>query len=151
MTKSPDSPPRLTGYTLGVRRKQGTFPAVAGGAMRPPLHQLRHHWHQIGGCVSFKKSNNSQGGQSRVTSASLKSDSNDASAARTLQNDSHLQPPVPGDASEPFTFQFGSISPGFMNEMQNSSMESIHGNGPLLQPYYCSLPNNSQKTMMLSI
>ena len=48
------------------------------------------------GFVSFKKSNNAQGGQSRVTSASLKSDSNDASAARTLQNGSHLQPPVHG-------------------------------------------------------
>ena len=48
------------------------------------------------GCISFNKSNNAQGGQSRVTSASLKSDSNDASAARTLHNGSHLQPPVHG-------------------------------------------------------
>ncbi|KAJ7950725.1 Eukaryotic translation initiation factor 4G [Quillaja saponaria] len=117
---------------------------------------------------SLKKSNNVQGGQSRVNPATVSSaESNNASTARTLQNGSHVQPQlhgvsdaistssvakpaetsvaqrstraVPkaptsqhaplgsaapttpakatGDASKAFPFQFGSISPGFMNGM----------------------------------
>ncbi|XP_057488585.1 eukaryotic translation initiation factor 4G-like [Actinidia eriantha] len=142
-------------FSGGGRKGGGTAPPPASSS-------LASNW-------SFKKSNNVQGGQTRVTSASLKSDSNDASVAQTLHNGSHLQPPVhgaadapvtgtvkpttdmatrknaqavpkvpssqpaavssdtttpatptkaPGDASESFTLQFGSISPGFMNGMQ---------------------------------
>lgn len=39
-----------------------------------------------------KKSNNAQGGQSRVSSASVNLDSNSAAAARTVQNGAHSQP-----------------------------------------------------------
>ncbi|GFY90375.1 eukaryotic translation initiation factor 4G [Actinidia rufa] len=142
-------------FSGGGRKGGGTAPPPASSS-------LASNW-------SIKKSNNVQGGQTRVTSASLKSDSNDTSVAQTLQNGSHLQPPVhgaadarvtgtvkpttdmatwknaqvvpkapssqpaavssdtttpatptkaPGDASESFTLQFGSISPGFMNGMQ---------------------------------
>ncbi|KAK7277206.1 hypothetical protein RIF29_18357 [Crotalaria pallida] len=110
-----------------------------------------------------KKSNNAQGGQSRVNTAPVNStEGNTAPAARTIQNGAHVQQPqlhgapdvptkpsestaaprssrvVPkaptsqlpppmssdsaapttlakGDASKAFPFQFGSISPGFMN------------------------------------
>ena len=54
-------------------------------------------------CVSFKTADNAQGGQSRVTGARETLDSNYASAARTLQNGSHFQPPVHGMHSK-FTF-----------------------------------------------
>ncbi|GFY92048.1 eukaryotic translation initiation factor 4G [Actinidia rufa] len=50
---------------------------------------------------SFKKPDNAQGGQSRVPGARENLDSNYASAARTLQNGSHLQPPVHGAADTP--------------------------------------------------
>ncbi|KAK8635482.1 hypothetical protein V6N13_004218 [Hibiscus sabdariffa] len=117
---------------------------------------------------SFKKSNNAQGGQSRVNSPAVNStESNNASSTRNIQNGSHAQPqlkgapvmpvissaskpieshanqrstraipkvptpqatlcsdssnpatPTKGDASQAFSLQFGSISPGFMNGMQ---------------------------------
>ncbi|MED6209293.1 hypothetical protein PIB30_053252 [Stylosanthes scabra] len=113
-----------------------------------------------------KKSNNAQGGQSRVTPAPV-TESNSTYATRTVPNGSHVQPqlhggsdapvtntnvkssessnsqrtaravpkaptsqpptlssdsaasttPVKGDASKAFPFQFGSISPGFVNGM----------------------------------
>lgn len=47
-------------------------------------------------CVSFKKSNNAQGGQSRVSSVGVNPDPNYASAARTTQNGAHSQPSVHG-------------------------------------------------------
>ena len=47
-------------------------------------------------CVSFKKADNAQGGQSRLTGSRENLASNYASAAQTLQNGSHLQPPVHG-------------------------------------------------------
>ncbi|XP_057499098.1 eukaryotic translation initiation factor 4G-like isoform X1 [Actinidia eriantha] len=50
---------------------------------------------------SFKKPDNAQGGQSRVPGARENLDSNYASAVRTLQNGSHLQPPVHGAADTP--------------------------------------------------
>ncbi|KAK7277204.1 hypothetical protein RIF29_18355 [Crotalaria pallida] len=111
-----------------------------------------------------KKSNNAQGGQSRVNTAPVNStEANTAPAAPTIQNGTHGQPqlhgapvvpvtskpsessaaqrsgrvvpkaptsqppphissdsaatttPAKGDASKAFPFQFGSISPGFMN------------------------------------
>ncbi|KAL6964926.1 hypothetical protein U1Q18_035981 [Sarracenia purpurea var. burkii] len=52
---------------------------------------------------SFKKSNNAQRGQSKVSGVSVNSDSNNASAARTLQNGSHSQSPVHGAADDPVT------------------------------------------------
>ncbi|GMJ01434.1 hypothetical protein HRI_003812700 [Hibiscus trionum] len=115
---------------------------------------------------SFKKSNNAQGGQSRVNSSAVNStESSNASATRNIkQNGAHAQPhlkgasdtpvtsspanpveshanqrstrsvpkaptsqssessipatPTKGDASQAFSLQFGSISPGFMNGMQ---------------------------------
>ncbi|RYR05190.1 hypothetical protein Ahy_B06g085069 isoform B [Arachis hypogaea] len=119
-------------------------------------------------CVSFnKKSNNAQGGQSRVNpTVASSTESNSINANRTIPNGSHLQPqfhggsdapvtnatvkspesnaqrstraipkaptsqpptlssdsappttPAKGDASKAFPFQFGSISPGFINGM----------------------------------
>ncbi|XP_058224937.1 eukaryotic translation initiation factor 4G-like isoform X1 [Rhododendron vialii] len=47
---------------------------------------------------SFKKPNNAQGGQSRVSGVGVNPDSSYASAARTLQNGTHLQPSAQADA-----------------------------------------------------
>lgn len=120
---------------------------------------------------SFKKSNNAQGGQSRVSLPAVNSsESSNASTPRNVQNGAHVPPQLHGgadapvasgaskqtevstpqrttrtlpkaptsqsasmtseitgpttpakapvDASKAFPFQFGSISPGFMNGMQ---------------------------------
>ncbi|KAL3028071.1 hypothetical protein AAZX31_03G093400 [Glycine max] len=63
-----------------------------------------------------KKSNNAQGGQSRVNPPGHSTESNSASTAQTI-NGSHVQPQLHGDASKAFPFQFGSITPGFVNGM----------------------------------
>ncbi|KAG5538781.1 hypothetical protein RHGRI_019359 [Rhododendron griersonianum] len=47
---------------------------------------------------SFKKPNNAQGGQSRVSGVGVNPDPSYASAARTLQNGTHLQPSAQADA-----------------------------------------------------
>ncbi|XP_058743350.1 eukaryotic translation initiation factor 4G-like isoform X2 [Vicia villosa] len=63
-----------------------------------------------------KKSNNAQGGQYRVNPSQVNStESNNASAARTVPNGTHVPPQLHGDPSKAFPFQFGSIVPGFMN------------------------------------
>ncbi|KAL2460930.1 Eukaryotic translation initiation factor 4G [Abeliophyllum distichum] len=90
---------------------------------------------------SFKKYNtNTQGGQLGARNSNVSSDSSAPSAARAVQNGTHQQQlahgasntavviltpslpttpaKAPGDASNPFPLQFGSISPGFMNGMQ---------------------------------
>ncbi|XP_059633797.1 eukaryotic translation initiation factor 4G-like [Cornus florida] len=137
----------------------GSGKGGGGGTAPPPPYSSNR---------SFKKPNNAQGGQSRVSAASVNSDSNTASAARTVQNGAHLQhqlhgesdAPVtgvtvkqtdmaqkstravpkapsshsatvntditspatpakaPGAVSRSFPLQFGSISPGFINDMQ---------------------------------
>lgn len=51
-------------------------------------------------CVSFKKPNNAQGGQSRVSGVGVNPDPSYASAARTLQNGTHLQPSAQGMESK---------------------------------------------------
>ncbi|GMI74099.1 eukaryotic translation initiation factor 4G, CUCUMOVIRUS MULTIPLICATION 2 [Hibiscus trionum] len=141
--------------------------AAGGPAPSPSLSSSSGY----GSSRSFKKSNNAQGGQSRVNSPAVNSkESSNASANRTIQNGAHVQPQfqgasdtpvtssaakpvespanqrsaravpkaptsqsailssdsgvratstkVPGDASQAFSLQFGSISPGFMNGMQ---------------------------------
>ncbi|XP_059651673.1 eukaryotic translation initiation factor 4G-like isoform X2 [Cornus florida] len=59
-----------------------------GGSAAPPSSSFSSN-------RSFKKSNNAHGGQSRVSNVSLNSDSNNASAARTVQNGANLRPPLP--------------------------------------------------------
>lgn len=51
-------------------------------------------------CVSFKKPNNAQGAQSRVSGVGVNPDASYASAARTLQNGTHLQPSAQGMESK---------------------------------------------------
>ncbi|XP_057510519.1 eukaryotic translation initiation factor 4G-like [Actinidia eriantha] len=160
--RSDSSQYRKLGQSGGSTQARNFSGSRKGGGTAPPPASS-----YLASNRSFNKSNNAQGGQSRVTSVSLKSDSNDASAAQTLHNGSHLQPsvhgaadapvtgtvkpttdmatqknaqvvpkapssqpatvssdttapatPTKGDASESFTLQFGSISPGFMNGMQ---------------------------------
>ncbi|XP_058205058.1 eukaryotic translation initiation factor 4G-like isoform X2 [Rhododendron vialii] len=67
-----------------------------GGGTAPPSSSLTTS-------RSFKKSNNAHGGQSWASGANVNSDSNIASAARTLQNGSQNQPPVHGAADAPVT------------------------------------------------
>ncbi|XWS35564.1 hypothetical protein CRYUN_Cryun20dG0008000 [Craigia yunnanensis] len=51
---------------------------------------------------SFKKSNNAQGGQSRVNSPAVNSsESSNASAARNIQNGAHVQPQLQGASDAP--------------------------------------------------
>ncbi|CAL5340379.1 unnamed protein product [Camellia sinensis] len=67
-----------------------------GGGTAPPLSSINS---SSSSNRSFKKPNNAQGGQSRVSGVAVNSDSNNSSAARSLQNGSHLQPPVHVDPS----------------------------------------------------
>ncbi|KAF7137278.1 hypothetical protein RHSIM_Rhsim07G0038700 [Rhododendron simsii] len=62
-----------------------------GGGPAPPLSSTSTN-SSLSSNRSFKKHNNAQGGQSRVSSVGVNPDSSYASAARTLQNCTHLQP-----------------------------------------------------------
>ncbi|XP_052211313.1 eukaryotic translation initiation factor 4G-like isoform X2 [Diospyros lotus] len=77
----------------GSRKGGGTAPPPSSSSVNSTLTSNRS--------VSLKKSNNAQGGQSRVGAVSGNLDAHNASAARTLQNGSQLQPPVQADAPEP--------------------------------------------------
>ncbi|XP_057513833.1 eukaryotic translation initiation factor 4G-like isoform X1 [Actinidia eriantha] len=72
-----------------------------GGGGTAPLPSSSSYYSSSSNNRSFKKADNAPGGQSRVTGSRENLDSNYASAARTLQNGSHLQPPVHGAANAP--------------------------------------------------
>ncbi|KDP28894.1 hypothetical protein JCGZ_14665 [Jatropha curcas] len=160
-----DTQYRKSGRSAGSnqqRTSSGAYGKGGGGGPAPAPSSS-----SIPSNRSFKKSNNAQGGQSRINVPAANSSD---SAPRTVQNGAHVQPPLhgasdapvsignvkpnetptpqrgsravpkvptsqsaslssetplpttpakaPGDASKAFPFQFGSISPGFMNGMQ---------------------------------
>ncbi|KAH7864688.1 hypothetical protein Vadar_032685 [Vaccinium darrowii] len=71
-----------------------------GGGPAPPASSTSTN-SSLSSNRSFKKSNNAQGGQSRVSSVGVNPDPNYASAARTTQNGAHSQPSVHGAADAP--------------------------------------------------
>ncbi|XAR63295.1 hypothetical protein NMG60_11023182 [Bertholletia excelsa] len=71
-----------------------------GGAAPPPSSSSNNS--SLPSSRSYRKSNNAQGGQSRLSSVNANFDSTNASAARTQQNGSHLQTaPLHGTADTP--------------------------------------------------
>ncbi|GFZ02902.1 eukaryotic translation initiation factor 4G [Actinidia rufa] len=72
-----------------------------GGGGTAPLPSSSSYYSSSSNNRSFKKADNTPGGQSRVTGSRENLDSNYASAAQKLQNGSHLQPPVHGAADAP--------------------------------------------------
>ncbi|GFZ00726.1 eukaryotic translation initiation factor 4G [Actinidia rufa] len=102
-----------SGASAQTRNFSGGGRKGGGTASPPASSSLASNWR-------LKKSNNAQGGQSRVTIASLKSDSDDASASRTLQN---------GAADSPVT---GTVTP--TNDMATQKNAQAVLKAPSSQP-----------------
>ncbi|OMO69693.1 MIF4G-like, type 3 [Corchorus capsularis] len=82
------------------RTSSGAYGKGAGGGPAPSPSLSSSS--SLSSNRSFKKSNNAQGGQSRVNSPAVNSsDSSNASAARNIQNGAHVQPQLQGASDAP--------------------------------------------------
>ncbi|XVF22872.1 hypothetical protein REPUB_Repub12eG0208700 [Reevesia pubescens] len=82
------------------RTSSGAYGKGAGGGPAPSPYLSSSS--SLSSNRSFKKSNNAQGGQSRVSSPAVNSsESSNASAARNIQNGAHLQPQLQGSSDAP--------------------------------------------------
>ncbi|XP_022770145.1 eukaryotic translation initiation factor 4G-like [Durio zibethinus] len=126
------------------RTSSGSYGKGAGGGPAPSPSLSSSS--SLSSNRSFKKSNNSQGGQSRVNSRSVNtSESVDASAARNIQNGAHVQPQLQGASNAPVGSSAAKLVESPATQRSTRAVPKAPTSQPATMSSDCSFPTTPAK------